>query len=74
MCLSWHTAKTLGLRCLYTFLFRMHSASTTSAYIEFETSYAPVMHCLPMSHAMVQGVHGLKFSNEGERDHLILRY
>ena len=28
-------ASHLGLRCLYMFLFRMHSACSTSAYFEF---------------------------------------
>ena len=30
-----------GLRCLYMFLFRMHQACSTSAYVECETSYTP---------------------------------
>ena len=34
-------ASHLGLCCLYMFLFCMHSAYSTSAYFEFQTSYAP---------------------------------
>ena len=34
-------ASHLGLRYLYMFLFRMHSACSTSADFEFETSYCP---------------------------------
>ena len=39
--LNWQTAQTLMRRCLYMFLFPMHSACSTGVYFEFETSYAP---------------------------------
>ena len=37
-----NAASHLSLRCLYMVLVRMHSAWSTSAFFEFETSYAPV--------------------------------
>ena len=42
--LRWRLAAShLGLRCLYLFRFRMQSS--TSAYFECETSYAPACWC-----------------------------
>ena len=35
-------ASHLDLLCLYIFPFLMHSACSTGAYFEFESSYAPV--------------------------------